>query len=107
MPKVTEYLDSAGRSPFGRWFDGLEAQAAAKVSAVLYRLEQGNQAEIKALGAGVYERRIHWGPGLRIYFGREGARMILLLGGGTKSGQRRDIAAARKTWKDYQQRKET
>lgn len=107
MPKVTEYMDRAGRSPFGRWFDGLEAQAAAKVSAVLYRLEQGNQAEVKALGGGVYERRIHWGPGLRIYFGHEGAHLILLLGGGTKSGQRRDIEAARKVWKDYQQRQET
>ncbi len=107
MPKVTEYLGSAGRSPFGRWFDGLEAQAAAKVSAVLYRLEQGNQAEIKALGGGVYERRIHWGPGLRIYFGREGAHLILLLGGGTKSRQGRNIEAARKVWKDCQQRKET
>ncbi|MBU6509354.1 MAG: type II toxin-antitoxin system RelE/ParE family toxin [Gammaproteobacteria bacterium] len=106
MPKLTEYLDTGGRSPFGRWFDGLDAQAAAKVSAVLYRLEQGNQSEIKALGGGIYERRIHWGPGLRIYFGREGPHLILLLGGGTKSGQRRDIETARKAWKDYQQRNE-
>lgn len=106
MPKVTEYLDVSGRSPFERWFNGLDAQAAAKVTAALYRLEQGNSAEVKALGAGIYERRIHWGPGLRIYFGREGMRLVVLLGGGTKSRQQRDIQTAKRLWKEYRQRRE-
>lgn len=106
MPKVTEYLDAAGRSPFGGWFEALEPQAQAKVTATLYRLEQGNPGDVKPVGANVYERRIHWGAGLRIYFGREGTRLIVLLGGGSKSRQQRDIEAAKELWKEYRQRKE-
>ncbi len=106
MPRIETYLDEPNGSPFGRWFEALDAPARAKVTAVLYRMEQGNAGDIKALGGGVHERRIHWGPGLRIYFGREGARLIVLLGGGTKSRQQRDIETAKRLWKAYRQRRE-
>jgi putative addiction module killer protein len=106
MTQVTEYLDAAGRSPFGHWFETLKPQARAKVTAALYRMEQGNMGDTKSLGDGLHERRIHWGPGLRIYFGREGGRLVVLLGGGIKSGQQRDIKATRKLWTEYRQRKE-
>lgn len=102
--EIREYLDEAGRSAFGRWFKGLDARAAAKVATVLARLEAGNLSEIKSVGSGVLERRIHFGPGYRIYFGREGDRLIILLGGGTKQGQRQDIERAKQRWADYLQR---
>lgn len=103
MLQVEEYVSKAGNSPFQRWFDGLKSQAQAKVAAALYRMEQGNMGDVAPVGAGVYERRIHWGPGLRVYFGRDGGRLIVLLGGGSKHRQQRDIAAANKHWKEYRQ----
>lgn len=105
MVIVQEYLDKHGCSPFGRWFDDLDARAAAKVVSALYQLEQGNQSEVKGVGGGVFERRIHFGPGYRLYFGREADRLILLLAGGTKQRQDKDIAEAQARWQDYKHRK--
>jgi len=102
---LEEYLDAAGRSPFGRWFKGLDAQAAAKAAAALYRLEAGNGSEVRSVGSGVYERRIHFGPGYRIYFARHGQQLILLLGGGTKGTQAADISRAKTRWDDFKQRR--
>ena len=103
--EVREYIDESGRSPFGRWFDGLDAGAAAKVRTALARIELGNLANLKTVGSGVLEHRIHTGPGYRIYLGREGARVVILLGGGTKRRQRQDIERAHALWNDYQERK--
>jgi putative addiction module killer protein len=103
--EVLEYLDPAGRAPFGRWFDGLEAQAAAKVTIGLTRLRDGNLSNVKGVGGGVSEYRIDFGPGYRIYIGRDGETIIILLGGGTKQRQQSDIAAAQARWIDYKRRK--
>ena len=103
--QVVEYLDAQGRSPFGRWFARLNAPAAAKVATALYRLEQGNTSAAKAIGAGVHELRIDFGPGYRVYFGRDGAALVILLGGGTKKRQGDDIAAAHEAWQEYRRRK--
>ena len=103
--RVAEYLDSFGRSPFGRWFDDLEATAAAKVSTALYRLAQGNFSNVKGVGSGVFEYRIDFGPGYRIYFGKDGTTIVILLGGGTKKRQSHDIEAAADVWKEYKRRK--
>ena len=103
--EAREYLDAAGRSPFGKWFDRLNATAAAKVAAALARLEQGNWSNVKGVGGGVSEYRIHFGPGYRIYFGRDGDRLVILLGGGTKQRQSRDIEDAKRRWQDYLTRK--
>ena len=100
-----EYLEAQGCSPFGRWFDDLDARAAAKVVSALYQLQQGNQSEVKSVGGGVFERRIHFGPGYRVYFARETDRIILLLAGGTKTRQNKDIADAQARWQDYKRRK--
>ena len=98
---VKEYLDPAGRSPYARWFQGLHAPAAAKVATALYRLALGNLSNVKSVGAGVYECKIDFGPGYRVYFGREGERDIILLGGSDKRRQRAAIAAAKITWAVY------
>lgn len=102
---VQEYCDLGGKSPFSHWFQGLDAMAAAKVATALYRLEQGNFSRVESVGAGVYECKINFGPGYRIYFGKDGDRLIILLGGGSKKRQRADIAAALACWQDYKLRR--
>jgi len=69
-------------------------------------MEQGNFGNAKAVGGGVHEYRIDFGPGYRLYFGKDGDHVVILLGGGTKKRQRHDIAAALARWNDYKQRKE-
>lgn len=105
MPKCEEYLDEDGVSPYAEWFDTLPAQAAAKIAIQKLRLEQGNMSSVEGVGEGVLEKKIDWGPGYRIYFGKDGDELILLLGGGTKKRQQRDIETAQERWKDYKQRK--
>jgi putative addiction module killer protein len=104
---VLEYLDARGRSPYGSWFDKLNAIAAAKVAAALYRLEEGNFSNVKGVGEGVLERKIDFGPGYRIYFGKDGESLVILLGGSSKERQREAIATARERWADYKRRKGT
>jgi putative addiction module killer protein len=99
------YLASDGESPFEQWFSALEAAAAAKVSVALARLEQGNLSNVKGVGEGVLEYRIDWGPGYRVYFGREGEVLVILLTGGTKKRQQRDIDTAKTLWSDYKRRR--
>lgn len=103
--KIVEYLDETNHSPFARWFDGLDAQSAAKVSVALMRMESGNLSNAKALGAGLSEYRLNWGPGYRIYFGRDDDTLIILIAGGTKRRQQNDIDAAQTRWANYKQRK--
>ncbi len=105
MIEIREYVGTEGRSPYGKWFDGLNAQAAAKVATALVRMEQGNLSNAKGIGAGVSEYRIDFGPGYRIYFGKDGDMLIILLGGGTKKRQQRDIEVAKTLWREYKQRK--
>jgi putative addiction module killer protein len=103
--QILEYLDAGGRSPYRDWFENLDAQAAARVTVAVTRIELGNLSNVKSVGAGVQEYRIDFGPGYRIYFGRDGERIVILLAGGSKSRQRDDIAAAQKRWADYKVRK--
>jgi putative addiction module killer protein len=98
---IREYIDSNGRSPFSEWLDELNSPAAERVNTALYRLESGNFSNVKAVGAGVLECRIHFGPGYRVYFGKDGERLIILVGGGTKQRQSRDIERAIACWADY------
>jgi len=103
--RIAEYLDPSGRSPFRRWFDGLDATAAARVTTALVRLGQGNFSNVKGVGAGVFEQRIDFGPGYRIYFGKDGATYVILLGGSSKKRQSAAISAAADAWSDYKHRK--
>ena len=93
-------------SPFAAWFDSIDASAAAKITAALYRLEMGNFSNVKGVGAGVFERTIDFGPGYRIYFGKAGQELVILLGGSSKRRQSAAIAAAQERWHDYRRRAE-
>ena len=99
--EIVEYLDANETSQFARWFDELDPQAAAKVTVAFQRIRQGNLSNVKGVGAGILEYRIDFGPGYRIYFGRDGERIVVLLGGGTKRRQGRDIETAQARWVDY------
>lgn len=102
---IKEYINSKGQSPYTRWFNRLNVVAAAKVATALIRMEQGNLSNTKRLGSGVLEYRIDFGPWYRIYFGRDGDRIVILLGGGTKKRQQSDIEKAKVLWKEYKRRK--
>lgn len=98
--KIVEFLIN-GKPVFREWFDRLEAHAAAKVTTALYRLEEGNSSNIKPVGKGVAEYKIDFGGGYRIYFGQDGMELIVLLAGGTKRTQGKDILLAQKYWQLY------
>ncbi len=105
MIEVREYLDDKGNSPYVKWFDHVNVTAAVKVSIAFHRVDQGNFSNVKGVGAGVFEYRIAFGPGYRIYFGKDGDRLVILLAGGTKKRQDADITAAKVYWQDYKRRK--
>jgi len=102
--RVVEYVRE-GSSPFAKWFSALDAQAAAKVATALYRLEHGNFSNVKSAGKGVSEYKVDFGPGYRIYFGQEGDELVILLGGGAKKTQDKDIQIAQMLWTEYKQAK--
>jgi len=102
--RIVEYLDAGGRSPFGRWLEDLNAEAAAKVTTAIYRLGQGNFSNVKGAGR-VFEYRMDFGPGYRIYFGKDGETLVILLGGGAKKRQQQAIKAAEQAWTDYKRHK--
>ena len=103
--EIQEFLDGSGRSPFARWFDGLNAVAAARVTIALTRLGQGNFSNVEVVGGGAYEIKIDFGPGYRVYFGKDGERLVILLGGSAKKRQEAAIAAAQGAWAEYKRRR--
>jgi putative addiction module killer protein len=105
MFETRYYVATDGREPFARWFSDLDAVARAKVTRAVVRLEQGNFSNVKSVGEGVFEYRIDFGPGYRIYFGRDGQTLLILLTGGTKKRQQRDIDEAHAYWQGYKQSK--
>jgi putative addiction module killer protein len=102
---IREYQDRRNYSPFRDWFDGLNSEAARKVATAIYRIGLGNFSCVKSVGGGVHECRINFGPGYRVYFGKDGDRTVILLGSGTKQRQGNDIRIAVERWEDYKQRK--
>lgn len=105
MVEIRGYIDRKGRKVFEGWFAELDATASAKVAMALTRMELGNFSNAKGVRGGVFEYRIDWGPGYRIYFGKDGDTVVILLAGGTKRRQAKDIAAALERWADYKERK--
>jgi putative addiction module killer protein len=105
MTDLREYLDRTGRNLFGDWFSRLNYEAARRVTTSLYRLALGNFSNVKGVGGGVFEYRIDFGPGYRIYFGKDGERIVILLCGGTKQRQQDDIALAGEYWQEYKLQK--
>ena len=102
--EVLEYIKEDGSNPCKKWFDSLNAQAAAKVTVAKARLELGNTSSIKWFD-GIGEYRIDWGPGYRVYLIQDGKNLIILFGGGTKKQQQKDIKKAIELSKEYKVRK--
>jgi len=102
--KIEEYIRKDGTSPYEEWFMGLDTVVAAKITIVKLKMEQGNLSQVKWF-RGIGEFRLDWGPGFRIYIGRDGEKLIILLGGGTKKGQQKDIDRAEANWEEYKERK--
>lgn len=100
---IREFLTDDERSPFAEWLRRLDVGARARIQARVFRFETGNLGDHKSVGEGVLEARLAFGPGYRIYFGREGNQLILLLLGGDKATQEKDIRQARRYWKAYQE----
>jgi putative addiction module killer protein len=101
---IKELLLDDSTSPFGDWFTSLDSSAAAKVQVAVARMEQGNLSNVQWF-SGIGEYRIDWGQGFRIYLAKDGVRIILLLGGGTKKRQQKDIDQAVQHWQNYKRRK--
>jgi putative addiction module killer protein len=105
MIEIEIYETASGKRPFKEWVDDLrEGHTQAKVWARIDRLKMGNFGDCKTLQDGVCELRIDYGPGLRIYYGKIGAKLILLLSGGDKGSQERNIAKAKEYFKDWSER---
>ncbi len=105
MPNVTQYEQEDGVVPFGKWFDSLGTKAALKVRTAVAQMEAGNFGDHKSVGAGVWERRINFEKGYRVYFAQDGNDLVLLLWGGTKTRQQSDIDKAKQYWSQYKVRK--
>jgi putative addiction module killer protein len=103
--EIHQYIDRTGRNPFERWFDDLDDTTQARIAVGLDRLERGNTSAAKVDGAGVSELRFDFGPGYRVYFGWDGDTLVILLGGGTKKRQQKDIDNAKLLWQEYKTRK--
>ena len=107
--ELQNYLTLTGESPVEDWFMSLDAQTAQRIHRSLDQLKRGNFTGCKPIAdsriKGVRERRIDFGPGYRVYFGRDGETLVILLTGGNKKSQKRDIAKALDYWKDYKTRK--
>mgnify|MGYP001152442030 CR=1 FL=1 len=101
---VRELLLEDGSSPYADWFNSLDPVAAAKVTVAKSRMELGNLSNVKWF-RGIGEYKINWGQGYRIYLAKDGQRIILLLGGGTKKTQKADIGRAMMLWENYKLRK--
>ncbi len=99
--KVREFVDHQGHSPFREWLDSLAKAVKARIQARILRIESGNLGDHKTVGDGVMELRFDFGPGYRVYFGMDGKTVVLLLIGGDKSSQRRDIKRAQELWSEY------
>ena len=102
---LKEYIAIDNKSYFGKWFERLNAPAAAKVRVALARIEMGNFSNTKSVGTGVWEIKIDYGPGYRVYYGKAGEHVVLLLAGGTKKYQQKDIEKSKKLWSEFKKRK--
>lgn len=99
--RVREYLTAEGRSPFRDWLDALDTGTRARIQARVLRFEVGNLGDHKPVAVGVWEARLAFGAGYRIYFGKRSGGVILLLLGGDKSSQKGDIRRAIRFWREY------
>ncbi|WP_027947970.1 type II toxin-antitoxin system RelE/ParE family toxin [Litchfieldella anticariensis] len=110
MIELTHYLTADGYDPFQAWLDSTkyrDRQATMRVLTRLNRLAAGNAGDSKAVGDGVFELRIDYGPGYRVYYAQVGKRLVMLLIGGTKKRQQSDIEQAKSFLADHRRRTKT
>jgi putative addiction module killer protein len=106
--QIVFYADEDGNEPFQVWIDGLrDKQGRRRIISRLFRVQQGNYGDVKPIGEGLSELRIFFGPGYRVYFGEEGGNIVVILCGGDKDSQGRNIEDAKAYWKEYNSRAET
>ena len=105
MIEVVHYVTENGKDAFGEWLLKQNANVIARVQQRIDRMRRGNFGDHKGLGSGISELRIDYGPGYRVYYGRDGENVVILLAGGTKKRQGRDIKQARTYWNAYHQEK--
>jgi putative addiction module killer protein len=98
---VREYVAADGKNPFREWLDSLTVAVRARIQARVLRFEMDNLGDHKGVGSGVWEARVMFGPGYRIYFGKDGDSIVVLLVGGDKGSQAKDISRAQGFWGDY------
>jgi putative addiction module killer protein len=99
--QAKNYQNAAGKTPFRVWIAKLDGNVRARINVRIRKIaEHGNYGDCEPVGKGVYELRFDFGPGYRVYFGIDGAE-IILLGGGDKATQAADINKAKTGWDDY------
>jgi putative addiction module killer protein len=101
--QIEEYTDKDGNSPFSDWLGSLDVATRARIAARVERFKDGNFGDRKSVGKGVHEARVHLGPGYRVYFGIHKGKLIILLVGGSKRGQSKDIKNAQMYLKDWKE----
>ena len=103
---IEYYLTATNKKPFKEWVDELDSVTKAKIRIRLDRVRLGNLGNTRPVGQGVYELKIDYGPGYRVYYALNGKTVILLLLGGDKSTQKKDILQAKTYWKDRKEREQ-
>jgi len=98
---ILEYEDTGGVNHFEKWFNKLDAHAAAKVTTYLTRMSNGNFSNAKGVSKGVYECVIDYWPGYRVYFGKDGEKLVIVLAGSSKKRQQKVINKAHELWAEY------
>ncbi len=104
--EILTYETETGKIPFDEWLDDLDVTQVALIARRIDRFRKGNFGDHEAVGQGVYEARMHEGPGYRVYYSVVGKAVVLLLCGGTKRRQAKDITKAHKYLEDYKLEKE-
>ena len=99
--RVREYITREGKCPFRNWLESLPISIKARIQARIFRFELGNLGDYKSVGGGVLEARLVFGPGYRVYFGIHKREIVVLLLGGDKDSQKRDIVKAKLYWSDF------
>ncbi|MBI3795266.1 MAG: type II toxin-antitoxin system RelE/ParE family toxin [Nitrospinae bacterium] len=104
--EIIEYVDDQGKKPFSDWLARLrDIRGVAVIDARLKRIVLGNFGDCKRMTPALWELRVDFGPGYRVYFAKDGARIVLLLCGGNKATQQRDVEKASHLWNNYRRRK--
>jgi putative addiction module killer protein len=101
--QIVFYADADGNEPFQIWIDALrDIQGRRRIIKRIFRVQQGNYGDVESIGEGLSELRLFFGPGYRVYFGEDADNIVIILCGGDKSSQNRDIENAKAYWLEYQ-----